>query len=138
MPAGGRVPSPPEPSCAPPRGTSEYDLLGASRCHGWTRIDVVVHVIAGCEEMLGGLVSPVPDSPTVDAASYWNAFNEQYGGNDPVDVLMSQRRRTAAHARPASALQQLRDVGEALLRGWPRCQTVRTCGRGTCPRPATS
>jgi hypothetical protein len=97
--------------------TPEYDLLGASRCHGWTRLDVVVHVIAGWHDMLGGLVSPVDEAPTVDAASYWNAFQEQYGGNDAVDVLMSQRRRTAAYARPASALQQLRDVADALLRG---------------------
>ena len=97
--------------------TPEHDQLGASRCHGWTRLDVVVHMIAGWHDMLGGLVSPVDERPTVDAASYWAAFQEEYGGNDPVDVLMSQRRRTAAYARPASALQQLRDVGDALLRG---------------------
>ena len=33
-------------------GLTEYDLLGASRCHGWTRLDVVVHVISGWQEML--------------------------------------------------------------------------------------
>lgn len=97
--------------------TGEHDLLASSRCHGWTRLDVVVHVIAGWQEMLGGMVSPVDEDPTVDAASYWAAFAQEYGGNDPVDVLMSQRRRTAAYARPASALQQLRDLAEAALRG---------------------
>lgn len=95
----------------------EYDLLGASRCHGWTRLDVVVHVIAGWHEMLGGLVCRVEAAPTVDAASYWGAFAAQYGSLDPVMMLMSQRRRSAAFARPAHAVEQLRDVGAALSTG---------------------
>lgn len=96
---------------------SEYDLLGVSRCHGWTRLDVVTHVIAGCHEMLDGMVSPVQSPPTVDAASYWPAFEAQYGDGDPVAVLMEQRRRTAVHARPESAVRQLRDVAAAVRRG---------------------
>ena len=95
----------------------EHDLLGASRCHGWTRMDVVVHVLAGWQEMLGGMVSPTPDPPSVDAASYWPAFADEYSGHDPVAALMSQRRRTAAYLRPASALEQLRDVADAVVRG---------------------
>lgn len=95
----------------------EYDLLAMSRCHGWSRLDVISHVIAGWEDMLGGLVSPVERPATVDAASYWTAFGAEYADVDPVATLMSQRRRTAAYARPSSALAHLRDVGEALLRG---------------------
>ena len=53
---------------------SEYHLLDASRCHGWTRLDVAVHVLAGWQEMLGGLVSVRDSDPTVDAATYWSAF----------------------------------------------------------------
>jgi hypothetical protein len=98
-------------------GMSEYDLLGASRCHGWARLDVVVHVLAGWQEMLGGLVSPVDSPPTVDAASYWPAFADQYADEDPVAVLMAQRRRASAYARPSSALAQLSDVAAAMLRG---------------------
>jgi hypothetical protein len=48
---------------------SEYHLLDASRCHGWTRLDVAVHVLAGWQEMLGGLVSVRDSDPTVDAAT---------------------------------------------------------------------
>lgn len=98
-------------------GLAEYDLLAGSRCHGWTRHEVLVHVLAGWQEMLGGLVSRVEDAPTVDAASYWTAFKEQYADADLVDVLMSQRRRGAAYARPGAARQQLHDVAEAVLRG---------------------
>lgn len=95
----------------------EYELLGGSRCHGWARLDVISHVLAGWQEMLGGLVSQVDEAPSVDAASYWLAFAEEYGDEDPVSSLMSQRRRTAAYARPQAAIAQLQDVGAALLRG---------------------
>jgi hypothetical protein len=98
-------------------GFDEYDLFGASRCHGWTRLDVVVHTIAGWQDMLGGLVTLVDTEPTVDAASFWTAFAAEYGGGDQVPALMSQRRRTASYARPASAVEHLGDVGAALLRG---------------------
>ena len=46
-------------------GFDEHALLGASRCHGWTRLDVVVHTIGGWQEMLGGMVSVVDDETTV-------------------------------------------------------------------------
>ncbi|NNM44569.1 maleylpyruvate isomerase N-terminal domain-containing protein [Knoellia koreensis] len=96
---------------------SEYDLLGASRCHGWSRLDVVVHVVGGWAEMLGGLVSRADRPTTVDAASYWAVFTEQYGDDDPVATLMSQRRRASAYLRPSSALEQLRDVAAMVDRG---------------------
>jgi hypothetical protein len=97
-------------------GFDELELLGDSRCRGWTRLDVVVHVLGGWQEMLGGMVAVVDAEPTVDAASYWPAFTEEYGG-DPVSTLMAQRRRTAVYSRPASACQQLHDVAEAVLLG---------------------
>jgi len=98
-------------------GVDEYDLLSSSRCHGWTRLDVVVHMIAGWQEMLMGLVTVVDAAPTVDTASYWPAFAAEFGDGDPVPVLMSQRRRTAAYARPGAACEQLREVAAALSEG---------------------
>jgi uncharacterized protein (TIGR03083 family) len=97
-------------------GMNELELLDASRCRGWTRLDVVVHLVGGWHEMLGGLVSPVDAPSTVDSASYWTAFAGDQD-DDPVATLMAQRRRTAAYARPAAAVEQLRDVGAAVLRG---------------------
>lgn len=96
---------------------SEYELLGASRCHGWSRLDLVVHVIAGWQEMLAGMVSLVDSEPSVDAATYWSALAIETATEDPVPALMWQRRRSAAYARPSSATAQLRDVGSALRRG---------------------
>lgn len=97
-------------------GFDEHALLGTSRCHGWTRLDVVVHTMAGWQEMLGGMVSRVDDEPTVDAATYWPGFAEAYGG-DPVGTVMAQRRRTAVYGRPSGACEQLRDVAGMVLRG---------------------
>jgi hypothetical protein len=94
----------------------EWDLLAASRCHGWTRLDVVTHVLAGWQEMLGGMVSAVDDPATVDAASYWTAFADNEAG-DPLLTLMAQRRRTAAYSRPRAACEQLHDVADAIRRG---------------------
>ena len=96
---------------------SEYELLGASRCHGWSRWDVVAHVVAGWQEMLGGMVSPVDEAASVDAATYWTAFAKEFATDDPVPRLVSQRRRTSAYVRPASAITQLRDVAATVRRG---------------------
>ena len=96
---------------------TDYELLGASRCHGWSRLDVVVHVLGGFQEMLAGMASPVDSEPTVDAATYWAAFATQYAGDDPVEVVMAQHRRTAAYAQPAAATAHLRDVADATRRG---------------------
>lgn len=95
----------------------EYELLGASRCHGWTRLDVVVHVVNGWHEMLGGLGSATESAPTVDAASFWTAFDAEQNAADPIAELMAQRRRTAAYSRPAAALAHLHDVESMVLRG---------------------
>lgn len=96
---------------------SEYELLDASRCHGWSRLDVVTHVMAGWQEMLGGMVSPVDDKPSVDATTCWSAFTEEYSTDDPIPTLMFQRRRTSSYERPASAVAELRDGAAAVARG---------------------
>jgi hypothetical protein len=108
------------------RGIDEYQLLGASRCHGWARLDVLVHVIGGWQEMLAGLVSLVDREPTVDTASYWSAFRAEYGAEDPVEVLTAQRRRSAGFARPSAAVGQLANVGASVLRGI-ECAPDRHC-----------
>ena len=109
---------------------SEYHLLDASRCHGWTRLDVAVHVLAGWQEMLGGLVSVRDSDPTVDAATYWSAFATESATDDPVPTLMSQRRRSAAYARPSSATAQMHDVAAALMRGVTACEDRRYLWQG--------
>lgn len=111
-------------------GLTEYELLGASRCHGWTRLDAMVHVLAGWQEMLLGLVTVVDAEPTVDAASYWSAFAAEFTADDPVPGLISQRRRTAYYLRPEQARVHLRQVGTALRSGVDRFDDLPCAWQG--------
>jgi hypothetical protein len=88
---------------------SEYDLLGASLCHGWSRLDAVVHVRSGLEEMASGCAAQVDDPPDRDAGSYWETF-ATVPDEDPVPHILWMRRTAAAYTRPESALRHLRDV----------------------------
>ncbi|QKE85030.1 maleylpyruvate isomerase N-terminal domain-containing protein [Arthrobacter sp. NEB 688] len=90
----------------------EPELFEPSRCAGWTRFDVVAHVLAGWEELLGGFARPASGPATVDAAGYWAAYARAGVDADPVLVLMDQRRRTDAHRRPSAAVARLVDVAD--------------------------
>lgn len=94
----------------------EHGLLASSRCHGWTRLDVVSHLLGGWQELLGGLACPTDAVPDVDAASYWSSWAADHGATDPIDALMWQRRRTAAYRRPAHAVAELAEVADVLAR----------------------
>ena len=91
---------------------TEYDLLGASRVHGWSRLEVVVHVRAGLEEMLGSCAAQVDDEPDHDAASYWASFAD--ADEDRVPHILWMRRTATAYNRPEGALRHLRDVDATL------------------------
>lgn len=94
---------------------SERELLGSSLCHGWSRMDVAAHVLAGWHEMLGGFLAPSDADPDVDAATYWTAFAAQTATTDPVHLLMAQRRRTDAYSRPSSLVSQISDVAATVI-----------------------
>ncbi|MGC4110088.1 MAG: maleylpyruvate isomerase N-terminal domain-containing protein [Nocardioides sp.] len=87
---------------------SEYDLLGASRVHGWSRLDTVVHVRAGLEEMVGVCAAQVDGPPDHDAASYWASFADDDA--DQVPHILWMRRTASAYTRPSGALRHLTDV----------------------------
>lgn len=88
-------------------------LLAPSRCLGWTRLDCIVHVRVGLEEMLAGSFTPVEAPPDVDAASYWSTW-EAEAGDDPVPGILWTRRTASAYARPRDALEHLSMVGTGL------------------------
>jgi Mycothiol maleylpyruvate isomerase N-terminal domain len=87
---------------------SEYDVLAAARVHGWSRLDVVVHVRAGLEEMVGVCAAQVDGAPDHDAASYWASFAAD--DDDRVPHILWMRRTAAAYNRPSGALRHLADV----------------------------
>lgn len=92
----------------------ELALLESSRCVGWSRLEVVDHVLAGWRELFAGLADRTDGPASVDAASYWTDYAEQVADADPVLVVMEQRRHSLAHARPAAAVAAIVDVGRQL------------------------
>jgi hypothetical protein len=96
---------------------SDHELFDHSRCHGWLRLDVLTHVLGGWQEMLSGFAYQVDTQTTVDAASYWTAFAEDMADEDPIAVLLTQRRRSDAYASPAALRTQLHNVSAAVVQG---------------------
>src|SRR3954470_1374275 len=78
------------------RSCEDLVLLGASRCHGWSRVDAVVHVRAGLEEMARGTTARAPSGPDHDAASYWRG-HQSADTVDPVDGILWLRRVASAY-----------------------------------------
>ena len=81
-------------------------LLVPSRAHGWARLDCVVHVRVGLEEMLAGTPAVTGAAPTVDAASYWSTWQETEEA-DPVPGILWTRRTASAYARPGGVIEHL-------------------------------
>ncbi|WP_374968953.1 maleylpyruvate isomerase N-terminal domain-containing protein [Terrabacter sp. BE26] len=102
----------------------DLELLGPSPCHGWSRLDVVVHVRMGLQEMALGTVAGRAEEPDRDAASYW-ADHQDDRDDDPVAHILWLRRTAAAYSRPAAAVTHLRDVADFAVRA------VQTMPEGT-------
>jgi hypothetical protein len=91
-------------------------LLAPSRCLGWLRMDALTHLHLGLQEMLTGMVA-VTDAPvTVDFASYWTGFLEQYDEPDPVPHVLSTRRMASSTMRPSGIVRRMEPFVVALRR----------------------
>ena len=105
------------------RPCDDLALLGPSRCHGWSRVDVVVHVRAGLDEMARGTTARALSSADHDAAIYWRGH--PYADLvDPVDGILWLRRVASAYNKPTRAVRHLEDVAEQAvraIRAMPEC-----------------
>lgn len=90
---------------------TDMQLLAPSLCHGWSALDLIVHVRTGLEEMAIGAVRTT-DEPDHDAASYW-AHRPGDRDADPVPHILWLRRVAAAYARPSAAVRHLEAVSRA-------------------------
>ncbi|QIG43257.1 hypothetical protein G5V58_11265 [Nocardioides anomalus] len=98
----------------------DWELLAASRAHGWSRLEVVTHVRLGLEELVLGAV-PTDEAPDRDAATYWSGHPDDRD-DDPVPHVLWLRRVASAHQRPSAAvrlLERARDGVAAWLRTLP-------------------
>lgn len=93
----------------------DHALLGPSHAYGWSRLDCLVHVRMGLQELLSGLPARATTPPDTDAASYWTAW-EATAEADPVPGILMTRRTSSAYTRPRHALQHLDQVTAGLQR----------------------
>ena len=93
----------------------DLELLGPSRCHGWTALDVIVHVRMGLQEMGIGTTCRTREAPDRDAASYWRDHPDNRD-EDPVPHILWLRRVASAYARPTHAVTHLKDVAATAVR----------------------
>lgn len=95
----------------------DRQLLAASRCSGWSLLDVLVHVHLGLQEVVRALLVVTSDAPDTDAATYWQAFSPERGRpTGEVDHAIFLHRMGGAYARPTRAVAHLDQTAEALLR----------------------
>lgn len=87
----------------------DMDLLKPSMCSGWSRLDAVVHVRAGLEEMMAGYLTHTTSDPDHDAASHWGSHPDDRDV-DPVPHILWLRRTASAYGRPSAAVRHLKAV----------------------------
>jgi hypothetical protein len=93
------------------KSLTDMQLLAPSRCHGWSALDLIVHVRIGLEEMAIG-AARAADEPDYDAASYWVDHPDDRD-DDPVPHILWMRRVATAYARPSAAVRHLEVVGRS-------------------------
>lgn len=97
------------------RTLDDHALLGPSRAYGWSRLDCLVHVRMGLQELLAGIPARATTPPDTDAASYWTMW-ETTADADPVPGILMTRRTASAYSRPRHALEHLDQVIAGLQR----------------------
>lgn len=83
----------------------EDDLAAGSRCLGWTRADVLFHVLLDAQRALVTFATPAAREPDTDFVSYWEPFLPGSPGS-------------AAHARFVRRISACYPSGLAIVRQW--------------------
>ena len=76
----------------------DEQLLEPSGCRGWSRADLLFHMLLDAQRALVTLHSPVPGPPDEDFVSYWRGFSSSDEG--AVAHARFVRVVAAAHASP--------------------------------------
>jgi hypothetical protein len=108
---------------------TDLGLLAPARCTGWSRLDVVVHVRMGLQEMVTGVEEDVDGCPDHDAASYWRSHPDDRD-DDPAPHILWLRRTAVAYSRPSAAVRHLRAVAQAVPAGLGRISTRTVAFQG--------
>ncbi len=104
---------------------------GPSRCVGWSRRDLLFHVLLDAQRALVSFASPDPGPPDTDYVGYWSAY---VSGSDDEHARAHARfvtRSAAAYASPRGLTAQWTDTAGAVVRAARRLpdQPLATQGR---------
>lgn len=97
-------------------GLDEVTMGRASRCTGWTVVDVLAHLLGDAQRALMAAASPVDAAPSVDASGYWRAWQDDA---DPLRAARGARFvrvQASAYRGPEGLLTQWRDTAQAAVR----------------------
>jgi hypothetical protein len=92
----------------------EDGLARDSRCRGWTRADVLLHVLLDAQRALVALASPAAGSPDADFVSYWQPFRPGSAGSDQHAQFV--RQVTAAYSSALVIVAQHAETAGAAVR----------------------
>lgn len=100
-------------------GLDRTALAGATRCAGWTVLELVCHVLADARRALVAFASPVGGPADVDYATYWRPFRP---ANDIARATARfVRDATAAYSRPDIVLHEWVETSAAAVRAAEAC-----------------
>lgn len=91
----------------------DFEMLEASRCRGWSRLEVIEHVRDGLAQMGAAAAAFTDEPPDHDAATYWASHPDDRDA-DPIAHVMWLRRTASAYRRPTTALYRLQVEAETL------------------------
>ncbi len=93
---------------------ADTDLMERSRCRGWSRADLMVHVHLGLQELFVGIHGPTDATADTDAATYWKrALPTNDREADDLDALRFVQRVSLAYRRPTGAVGHLKATATA-------------------------
>jgi hypothetical protein len=99
-------------------GLTAADLLAFSRCHGWTVVDVLFHLLCDAQRTLVALASPVPGPADRDFVSYWSGFAAE--ADDPAPAAWWVRRSAAAFRDGTGVVALWHETAPAAVRAAER------------------
>jgi len=108
---------------------SEDELAGWSRCRGWTRADVLLHVLLDAQRALVTFSLPAAGPPDVDYVSYWEPFKPGQAG--AAEHARFVRLVTASYPSHLDVARQFTETATAAARaaeGLPGARMVGTQG----------
>lgn len=89
----------------------DTELLDPSRCRGWSRLDLIVHVRMGLDGMASTTAATTQQPADHDAVSYWTS-DPDVRDDDPVPHIMWLRRTASAYSRPSNDQNLWMALGE--------------------------